>query len=91
MMKIVGCPRSVIPACPESFFYSVIPAKAGIQRFFIRNWIPAFAGMTFKAKHAPVKTGVTGFRVKPGMTTMKKDSRSACRLAGASVFGGLRE
>jgi len=25
---------------------SVIPAQAGIQRVFRRNWIPAFAGMT---------------------------------------------
>ena len=31
---------------PRSIF--VIPAKAGIQRFPLASWMPAFAGMTTK-------------------------------------------
>jgi hypothetical protein len=35
----------------------------------------AFAGVTLRAKHAPVKTGVTGFRVKPGMMTKETENQ----------------
>jgi len=50
-----------MPACPASFF-AVIPAKAGIQRFF-------------SSANPPGRGKVTGFRVKPGMTKVRKDSR----------------
>jgi hypothetical protein len=32
----------------------VTPAQAGVQKPLIRNWIPAFAGMTFKYSKAKI-------------------------------------
>src|SRR6266498_3150106 len=43
-------------------YRAVIPAKAGIQRFF-------------SSANPPGRGKVTGFRVKPGMTKVRKDSR----------------